>query len=154
MKLIIFTSVIGDEAGPCITVGGNKAGQPCVFPFTNNGVTYSGCTTDDDPDSKLWCSVATDDAGNHLKGSWGHCPREGCPLDQQECILHSGDQGACTPLALCGAGFFPTQEDVEACSTQGESMHPQYPHFNSLFGQNTHFAIFKNSVQLFLPKLD
>ena len=117
----------GDEGTSCTTVGGAKPDQPCVFPFTNNGVTYNGCTTDNDPDGRNWCSVATDDAGVHLKGSWGHCPQEGCPLDQEqeeeECTLHTGEVGACTPLALC-AGFFPTQEDVDACSTPGEPCSP------------------------------
>merc|ERR1712106_1318299 len=29
----------------CQTIGGAKAGLPCIFPFTNNGVTYTACTT-------------------------------------------------------------------------------------------------------------
>merc|ERR1719228_1847447 len=54
--------------GQCLTDGGAKVGVPCVFPFTNKGVTYTTCTTDGGFD-KPWCSTATDIFGNHVLGN-------------------------------------------------------------------------------------
>merc|ERR1711970_320281 len=64
-------------ASSCVTTGGNKVGLPCVFPFTNKGVTYTSCTTDGGF-SKPWCSTATDIFGNHVLGNWGDCSSS-CP---------------------------------------------------------------------------
>merc|ERR1711982_266769 len=60
------------SAGQCLTDGGAKVGLPCVFPFTNKGVTYTSCTTDGGFD-KPWCSTATVIFGNHVLGNWGDC---------------------------------------------------------------------------------
>ena len=59
-------------AAPCLTEGGAKFGLPCVFPFTNAGVTYTSCTTAGGF-VKPWCSTATDIFGNHVTGNWGDC---------------------------------------------------------------------------------
>merc|ERR1711892_507344 len=60
----------------CQTEGGAKIGLPCIFPFTNKGVTYTSCTTAGGFD-KPWCSTATDILGNHKLGNWGDC-NEAC----------------------------------------------------------------------------
>ena len=56
----------------CKTVGGEN----CVFPFTYDGRTYSGCTLDGG-ESKLWCATGVDNSGNYVgKYDWG---TESCP---------------------------------------------------------------------------
>merc|ERR1719481_205289 len=65
--IIIVTDAT--TGGQCLTDGGAKVGVPCVFPFTNKGVTYTSCTTDGGFD-KPWCSTATDIFGNHVLGNW------------------------------------------------------------------------------------
>merc|ERR1712106_202015 len=64
----------------CLTDGGAKVGLPCVFPFTNKGVTYTTCTTSGGFD-KPWCSTATDFFGNHVYGNFGDC-NAACPTEQ------------------------------------------------------------------------
>jgi len=55
---------------PCKT---DKGGM-CAFPFVYGGLTYTECTTDNDPAGKLWCSTKTNPASNaHVVGNWGHC---------------------------------------------------------------------------------
>ena len=60
---------------PCITVGGEKEGLPCIFPFTYEGVVHNECT--DKGGSSLWCSTKVDDSGKHIQGNFGNCG-EGC----------------------------------------------------------------------------
>merc|ERR1711936_229930 len=31
--------------------------KECVFPFTHNNITYNGCPTDPDDETKRWCST-------------------------------------------------------------------------------------------------
>jgi len=71
--IIVTDATTGTTSGgQCLTDGGAKVGVPCVFPFTNKGVTYTSCTTDGGFD-KPWCSTATDIFGNHVLGNWGDC---------------------------------------------------------------------------------
>ena len=72
---------------PCTTkdselvrVRGNDL--PCIFPFKINGRRYDGCTSDDEV--MPWCSVQTDDEGNHVPSdeengkTWGYCDIKKC----------------------------------------------------------------------------
>ena len=55
----------------------------CQFPFIFGGNIYYGCTTVDDPEDKLWCSISTNDTHHHIAGksSWGYCTSNACPKD-------------------------------------------------------------------------
>jgi len=64
--------------GCSTTGGGSGAGSTCVFPFTFKDVTYTQCTTVDDPEDIKWCSTRTNSNGKHIKGTWAHC-NPGCP---------------------------------------------------------------------------
>lgn len=65
-------------SGECITVSGNRPGQPCIFPFRYDGISYSGCTTAGNV--APWCSTMTDFTGQHVSGNWGDCPQYNCPM--------------------------------------------------------------------------
>lgn len=85
------------SSSSCLTVGGPAASQPCVFPFTVGGVTYSSCKTDGTVQtsclttsfwgmkittcrteglSEPWCSTSTTADGTHVsdQGNYGQCP--------------------------------------------------------------------------------
>ena len=62
---------------------GNTLPKPCKFPFKlNNGNVHNSCTTDQDPDGKLWCSTRVDSKGEHVRGHWGYC-EESCQTNIQ-----------------------------------------------------------------------
>ncbi|XP_059099366.1 phenoloxidase-activating factor 3-like isoform X1 [Tigriopus californicus] len=47
--------------------------QDCVFPFTFEGIVFHTCTSIFDRDDRLWCSIKTDNSGNHISGNWDYC---------------------------------------------------------------------------------
>ena len=61
------TTIATTSSSGCATL----QGQPCVFPFTWQGVTYTSCTTAGGFDP--WCSTATDHSGAHVTGNYGDC---------------------------------------------------------------------------------
>ena len=72
----------------------NQKGRPCVFPFIieqKNSefnytiTTYDECTTDFDPDDRLWCSTETDEFDVIIVGKWGYCS-DGC-MEKEYVIL-------------------------------------------------------------------
>ena len=67
---------------PCMTKSrGNTRPKPCRFPFKlSNGNVHNSCTTDQDPDGKLWCSTKVNSIGDHVRGHWGYC-EESCQTD-------------------------------------------------------------------------
>merc|ERR1712227_1129150 len=71
------------SSGGCTTSSGPAAGQPCVFPFTFNGVTYTSCAdwiypSDPQPAGTTWCSTMVDADGVHVnnQGNYGFCPSD------------------------------------------------------------------------------
>jgi len=68
----------GEDA--CLTSKDSKAPETeCIFPFTYNNFTYTGCPTDPVDQTKRWCSTKTDKNGVHIVGNstWGYCT-SGC----------------------------------------------------------------------------
>ena len=59
---------------------GNTPSEPCKFPFKLSGNVHNSCTTEKDPEGKLWCSTKVDSNGDHVRGHWGHC-EENCQTD-------------------------------------------------------------------------
>ncbi|XP_063003578.1 matrix metalloproteinase-9 [Elgaria multicarinata webbii] len=55
-------------------IGGNSQGEPCAFPFTFLGQTYSTCTSEGRQDGRLWCAT-TSNYDEDKK--WGLCPDKG-----------------------------------------------------------------------------
>lgn len=58
----------------CKTLGVNHPEvKDCVFPFTFNGVVFTTCSSIFDRENRLWCSIKTDESGNHITGNWDYC---------------------------------------------------------------------------------
>ncbi|CAL4059350.1 unnamed protein product, partial [Meganyctiphanes norvegica] len=81
---------------------------PCQFPFIYKNITYSSCTTVDDPQDKRWCSTKTDNQNNHVSGG-GHyreCSKEeNLQLRQASsgnCLTHLDKEiGDCITIQEC-----------------------------------------------------
>ncbi|KAM5245869.1 matrix metalloproteinase-9 [Ctenodactylus gundi] len=58
-------------------IGGNAAGQLCVFPFVFLGKEYSTCTREGRQDGRLWCATSPN---FDTDKKWGFCPDQGYSL--------------------------------------------------------------------------
>lgn len=61
-------------AADTAVIGGNSQGDPCVFPFTFLGRSYSACTSEGRQDGKLWCATTSN---YDTDKKWGFCPDRG-----------------------------------------------------------------------------
>ncbi|XP_053250779.1 matrix metalloproteinase-9 [Podarcis raffonei] len=55
-------------------IGGNSQGEPCAFPFTFLGKSYSSCTSEGREDGRLWCATTSN---YDTERKWGLCPDKG-----------------------------------------------------------------------------
>ena len=87
-RLIAFVLVLNFQyilikCNKCITTqesSGDNKGVSCIFPFVVSGKTYNECTTDHDPEGKLWCATETDGSDKQVSNKWGYCP------DDEACL--------------------------------------------------------------------
>ena len=58
--------------GNCFASDGPGIGRDCVFPFTDNGITYHKCALSR-PGEIPWCKTDKDEAFSDEYKSWGFC---------------------------------------------------------------------------------
>uniref|UniRef100_A0A6I8PWC3 Matrix metalloproteinase-9 n=1 Tax=Xenopus tropicalis TaxID=8364 RepID=A0A6I8PWC3_XENTR len=87
------------------TYGGNSEGQPCVFPFIFDGVSYNGCTKEGRQDGYRWCSTTADYDQDQ---KYGFCP------NRDTAVIGGNSQGEpCVfPFTFQGKRF-------NSCTTDG-----------------------------------
>ena len=81
-RLIVFVLVLNFQCvlikcNNCITTQespGDNKGLPCIFPFNLDDKSYNECTTESDPNEKLWCATETKSDNQMESGKWGYCP--------------------------------------------------------------------------------
>nr|CAB3263945.1 macrophage mannose receptor 1 [Phallusia mammillata] len=66
------SSTTTDNSTIIYTIGGNAGGDPCLFPFTFMGISYSSCTTAGRSDNLQWCATTSNYAKDYI---WGICPK-------------------------------------------------------------------------------
>jgi len=107
---IIVASFDQGNAQSCTATNGKK----CIFPFFHKGKRFTGCTTFTAPrGDPAWCSTKVTEAGVHISGNYGDCPRS-CPNDKpdaqeevrrlfvkENCKVKGGTSGVCVPSGKC-----------------------------------------------------
>ncbi|ERE71579.1 matrix metalloproteinase-9 [Cricetulus griseus] len=68
---------LGKGVADATVVGGNSAGELCVFPFVFLGKEYSTCTSEGRRDGRLWCATTS---SFDTDKKWGFCPDQGYSL--------------------------------------------------------------------------
>merc|ERR1719477_524079 len=102
----------------CTTQSGPYPGQPCVFPFRYNGVTYTSCTTQNK--SEAWCSTNTTLAGTHIPGYFGYCPSSCSGAEGSTCTPGTSYTVDCN-TCVCGADGNPVCTSNDCGSTTSTS---------------------------------
>lgn len=97
----------GEENG-CVTDGGPHTGEPCLFPFSYQGLRSNGCIQSGEA---AWCSTLNDAAGEHIEPNWGFCSAD-CPVDPDPQAVDTGST---------------TSDDT--CHTVEETIENQICHF-------------------------
>ena len=103
------------ECNNCITTqdsSENQKGQPCAFPFVIGGKTFNECTTEKDPDGKLWCATETDDSDKQIPGKWGYCPDDCQPTTCKT----TNESGSKKKNAPCQFPFTLNDKTFDACT--------------------------------------
>nr|XP_017508908.1 matrix metalloproteinase-9 [Manis javanica] len=86
---------------------GNAGGDPCHFPFTFEGRSYSACTTAGRSDDMLWCSTTADYDTDQRFGF--------CPSERLYTLDGNADGKPCVfPFTFEGRSY-------SACTTEGRS---------------------------------
>ncbi|XP_045689585.1 matrix metalloproteinase-9 [Phyllostomus hastatus] len=90
------------------TQHGNSDGNPCVFPFTFEGRSYSACTTDGRSDGYRWCATTANYDEDKL---YGFCPTR----------VDSTVSGGNSAGELCVFPFIFLGKEYSACTREGRS---------------------------------
>merc|ERR1711976_125381 len=61
---------------PCLST----LNKPCIFPFTFQGETFTGCTHRGSENGAAWCATEVDGNGNVVTNAWEDC-QASCPMD-------------------------------------------------------------------------
>lgn len=81
------------ESCPYDTVGGSKPNVQCEQRYFLSNRWVRGCTSQDDPDGKFWCSTLTDSRGKHVggQGEWGYCDERCLPPSAEDEFLSNNN---------------------------------------------------------------
>ncbi|XP_043836209.1 matrix metalloproteinase-9 [Dromiciops gliroides] len=89
------------------TLDGNANGEPCVFPFTFEGRSYTACTTDGRSDGYRWCATT---ANYDQDKTYGFCP------NRDTAVTGGNSQGE-----PCVFPFTFLNREYSACTSEGRT---------------------------------
>ncbi|XP_044517322.1 matrix metalloproteinase-9 [Gracilinanus agilis] len=89
------------------TLDGNANGEPCVFPFTFEGRSYTTCTTEGRSDGYRWCATTASYDQDKL---YGFCP------NRDTAVSGGNSQGE-----PCVFPFTFLNREYSACTSEGRS---------------------------------
>jgi len=68
----------------CLSTSSN----PCIFPFTYQGESYTSCTNTGSENGAAWCAVQVDEEGEVVKNAWEDC-KAGCPGTNKTAVIEA-----------------------------------------------------------------